>query len=289
MLVAVLEYHLLQRPISILQGFFLALLMIASLIYGWSDLQFSLWGYIFAILQVFCIALYSVGVKKLNVQFSSSLEMSIYNNAGSLPFLFTVALYEYHKSSSAISIQSKSCAAASVPASFLISWSGLISQQLFTATSWMTLNNFNKLPMLLLSYIFFNDAYTVGQAVGLAVSVTASVGYSYCSLSSSAFNDRQYQSLQQLASCPNGRRVFPIVAAGLFLAVGAVCLHPSLQLPTLLISRRRLDIVSSTNYSFSSLNGSSQNASVVSLYNLESAFIADSVESTVNADSTDTP
>jgi len=109
---------LLRKKISRAQGFFLLLLITASLIYGWNDLQISFWGYVFAVLHVLCIALYSVGVKKLNVEFSSSLEMSIYNNAGSLPFLFAIALYEYRASSSAILISSKACASFSIPAAF---------------------------------------------------------------------------------------------------------------------------------------------------------------------------
>ena len=114
LLVAALEYMLLQKAISKPQMFFLVLLMMASVFYGWNDLQFSFWGYVHAVLHVVSIALYSVGVKKLNVDFSSSLEMSIYNNAGSLPILLFIAMYEYQSSSSEISIQSKVCAAASV-------------------------------------------------------------------------------------------------------------------------------------------------------------------------------
>jgi drug/metabolite transporter (DMT)-like permease len=115
-LVAALEHMSLQKRISRPQGLFLLLLMTASLFYGWNDMQFSFWGYVFATMHVVCIALYMVGVKKLNVEFSSSLEMSIYNNAGSLPILFIIAMYEYQSSSSEISIQSQGCAAASVPA-----------------------------------------------------------------------------------------------------------------------------------------------------------------------------
>ncbi len=213
MLVAALEYMLLQKRMSRPQWLFLLLVMAASLIYGWNDLQFSFWGYVYAILHVLCIALYSVGVKKLNVEFSSSLEMSIYNNTGSMPILFIVAMYEYQSSSSVISIQNKACAVASVPspnftnnilvpkhftlqvpASFLISWSGLILQRLFSATSWMALNNFNKLPVLLFSYAIFRDAYSWGQAVGLAVSVAASMGYSYCSLPPSSLFEAMHRS-----------------------------------------------------------------------------------------------
>jgi GDP-mannose transporter len=281
LLVAALEYFFLQKTISIPQGFFLILLIIASLIYGWNDLQFSLWGYIFAVLHVVCIALYSVGVKKLNVQFSSSLEMSIYNNAGSLPFLFAIAMYEYHSSSSGISIQSKGCAAASVPASFLISWSGLISQRIFTATSWMALNNFNKLPMLLLSYIFFSDAYSWGQAVGLAVSVSASVGYSYYSLSSDALGEGCFKSMQQLSSavCAKFWRLFPVVVAATLLVAAIIYSHPSLQFSSDLSARRRLYILSALNQSSAVLNGSSVNASNILLSEApKSAFIATAVE-----------
>jgi GDP-mannose transporter len=186
LLVAALEYFLLGKGISRIQGVFLVLLLVASLIYGWNDILFSFSGYCFAILHVVCIALYSVTVKRLNVEFSSSLEMSIYNNAGSLPILFVIAVCQYHSSSSAILIQSQACTVASIPVAFLISWSGLISQRMFSATSWMTLNNFNKLPMLLSSYILFKDSYSLGQSVGLVVSVAASAGYSYCSLPNGA-------------------------------------------------------------------------------------------------------
>ena len=167
LLMAVLEYFLLHKLLSPIQAFFLLMLMIGSLIYGWSDLQFSASGYCFSVLHMVFIALYSVSVKKLNVQFSSSLEMSIYNNLGSLQILFGIAIFDYHSSWSQILIQSKACAAASIPAAFLISWSGLITQRMFPATSWMALNNFNKLPVLLLSYVVFDDVYSRGQALGL--------------------------------------------------------------------------------------------------------------------------
>ncbi len=199
LIVAVLEYFQLQKSIYSIQGFFLALLMLGSLTYGWNDLQFSVSGYGFSVLHILCIAFYSVSVKKLNAQFSSSLEMSIYNNAGSLPILFAIALYEYHLYSSQVLIENKVCAAASIPAAFLISWSGLITQRMFSATSWMALNNFNKLPMLLLSYIIFNDKYSLGQGLGLAISVFASIGYSYSSAVGTNF-DSMYQSLHNCTS-----------------------------------------------------------------------------------------
>lgn len=261
LLVAALEYFLLRKKISRAQGFFLLLLMTASLIYGWSDLQISFWGYVFAVLHVLCIALYSVGVKKLNVEFSSSLEMSIYNNAGSLPFLFAIALYEYHASSSAILISSKACASFSIPAAFLISWSGLISQRMFSATSWMALNNFNKLPMLLLSYVFFSDTYSVGQAVGLAVSVSASVGYSYCSLPSAVSGEHFYLSLCQLSTCASSkaRRVLPVVVAAAFLASAVVVFNPSLEFifPKMFSVQRKIYFMPVINRSSTPLNASS--------------------------------
>ena len=195
LVVAALEYFLLGKAISRIQGVFLVLLLAASLCYGWNDILFSFSGYCFAMLHVVCIAFYSVTVKRLNVEFSSSLEMSIYNNAGSLPILFGIAVCEYRLSSSTILIQSKACAAVSIPVAFFISWSGLISQKMFSATSWMTLNNFNKLPMLLLSYILFNDSYNMGQSFGLALSVAASAGYSYCSMSDGLFFENVYEYL----------------------------------------------------------------------------------------------
>jgi drug/metabolite transporter (DMT)-like permease len=284
LLVAAMEYFLLQKTISRPQGFFLALLMIASLIYGWSDLQFSFRGYLFAVSHVICIALYSVGVKKLNVQFSSSLEMSIYNNAGSLSFLFAVVLYEFNSSPSEISIESKICAAASVPVSFLISWSGLISQRMFTATSWMALNNFNKLPVLLFSHIFFNDTYSVGQAVALTASVVSSVGYSYSSLSSTALDEGCLLKLQQLSFTVNAkyRRVFPVVATVALVFAAAVYLDPSLQFSSMLSLRRRLFARSALFDSSAAWTHSSANTSVILL----STAAPDSIYATVAADST---
>jgi drug/metabolite transporter (DMT)-like permease len=290
LLVAAMEYFLLQKTISRPQGFFLALLMIASLIYGWSDLQFSFWGYVFAVSHVICIASYSVGVKKLNVQFSSSLEMSIYNNAGSLSFLFAIGLYEYNSSPSEILIESKICAAASVPVSFLISWSGLISQRMFTATSWMALNNFNKLPMLFLSHIFFIDTYSVGQAVALTASVVASVGYSYSSLSSTATDEACLLKLQQLSFTvyTKYRRMFPVVATVALFFAAAVYLDPSLQLSSMLSLRRRLFIRSAL--SSAALTHSSANTSVILLSTAapDSIFATVAVDSTATADSTAT-
>jgi drug/metabolite transporter (DMT)-like permease len=113
-LVAALEHMSLHKMISRPEGLFLLLSMTASLFYGWNDMQFSFWGYVFVTMHGVCIALYMVCVKKLNVEFSSSLELSIYSNAGSLPILFIIAMYEYQSSSSVILIQNQGCAAASV-------------------------------------------------------------------------------------------------------------------------------------------------------------------------------
>jgi hypothetical protein len=181
LVVAVFEYFLLQKTVSSYQLVFLVLVVVGAGIYGWGDLQFSVRGYVLSALHVLIASMSAVAVKKLNVNFSSSLEMSLYNNVGSLPLLFIFASYEYQASSSQIIIRNQQCAAASVPAAFLISLSALMSQKLLSATSWMALNNFNKIPVLVLSHFIFSDSYSIFQACGLAISVVASVGYSYSS------------------------------------------------------------------------------------------------------------
>jgi GDP-mannose transporter len=181
LVVAVLEYIVLKKTVSSHQFYFLVLSILGAVVYGWGDLQFSALGYLYSALHVVIASMSAVAVKKLNVQFSSSLEMSFYNNVGSLPLLFIFAAYEYHASSSQIVISNQKCAAASVPAAFLISLSALISQKLLSATSWMALNNFNKIPVLVLSQFIFSDTYSISQAFGLATSVVASAGYSFSS------------------------------------------------------------------------------------------------------------
>jgi hypothetical protein len=179
LVVAVLEYFILKKTVSLYQSTFLVLSVFGAVVYGWGDLQFSARGYLYSALHVVIASMSAVAVKKLNVQFSSSLEMSFYNNLLSLPLLFIFAAYEYHASSSQIIIRNQQCAAASVPAAFLISLSALISQKLLSATSWMALNNFNKIPVLVLSQFIFSDTYSIFQACGLATSVVASAGYSF--------------------------------------------------------------------------------------------------------------
>jgi drug/metabolite transporter (DMT)-like permease len=133
MLVAALEYLLMKKGISRPQGFFLLMLMTAALIFGWNNLRFSLWGYLYAALHVVCIGLYSVYVTKLDAEFSSSLEMSMYNNAGSLPILFVTAMIENeYSSSSELLIQNTACIAASVPAP-IMSYKTLALKNVFVA------------------------------------------------------------------------------------------------------------------------------------------------------------
>ena len=234
LVVAVLEYFILKKTVSLYQSTFLVLSVFGAVVYGWGDLQFSARGYLYSALHVVIASMSAVAVKKLNVQFSSSLEMSFYNNLLSLPLLFIFAAYEYHASSSQIIIRNQQCAAASVPAAFLISLSALISQKLLSATSWMALNNFNKIPVLVLSQFIFSDTYSIFQACGLATSVVASAGYSFSSSMAPGITFRCFDFFKQrglsVIRTPLFRPLFVVTL--LALAVAAHFSVTSLQLFT---------------------------------------------------------
>ena len=267
LVVAVFEFFLLQKTVSSYQLVFLILVVVGAVIYGWGDLQFSVRGYFLSALHVLIASMSAVAVKKLNVNFSSSLEMSLYNNVGSLPLLFIFASYEYQASSSQIIIRNQQCAAASVPAAFLISLSALMSQKLLSATSWMALNNFNKIPVLVLSHFIFSDTYSIFQACGLAISVAASVGYSYSSSftfndSFTCFNFGTPRSLPSLVRAKFFRLIkSPLFVVTLFFVVAA------LQHRTLLtlFSNNSHRIISSTADPSLSLNHTSSRGNISNL------------------------
>jgi GDP-mannose transporter len=244
LLVAVFEYCILGKTVSSHQLIFLVFVVVGTVIYGWGDLQFSARGYVFSALHVLIASMSAVAVKKLNVVFSSSLEMSFYNNVGSLPLLFIFAAYEYQASASQIVIQNAECAVASIPAAFLISFSALISQKILSATSWMALNNFNKIPVLVLSQFIFSDSYSMFQVFGLTTSVVASVGYSYSSLwtTSSAFSWFNFRALCSLLASIREtffrRKSAPFYFVALLVFVIAV--HQRAALPLLFVFSRNI-------------------------------------------------
>jgi GDP-mannose transporter len=246
LVVAVLEFVLLKKSISSYQFAFLVLSVVGAVVYGWGDLQFSARGYFFSGLHVVIASMSAVAVKKLNVQFSSSLEMSFYNNVLSLPLLFIFAAYEYHASSSQIIIQNRHCAIASVPAAFLISFSALISQKLLSATSWMALNNFNKIPLLVLSQFIFSDTYSISQACGLATSVVASAGYSFSSFMAPGIAFRCFDFFKQ--------RGLPVIRNPLFRALFVTALVLFAVSNQFIISRYLLLFTSSRSNGIGNVN-----------------------------------
>jgi hypothetical protein len=73
--------------------FFLFVVLVGALVYGWSDLNFHLQGYMWAITHVLSMSLYSVLVKVLGTDMAlSARDMSFLNNALSLPILLAVTM-----------------------------------------------------------------------------------------------------------------------------------------------------------------------------------------------------
>jgi len=189
--VSIGEYFVMGKKTTLNAVLALLVIIVGTFIYAYNDLNFNLYGYICCLIHICSMACYSISVKKTNNSLKiNSFEMSLYNNMESLPFLLVDFLFVTYNQDpfsplfhvlSSFSLNNffvvSSCFLA-----FTISVSGFMSQKVFSATAWITLNNINKIPALILSAFIFHDQLTLVSILGLSISLVGGYLYSYFSL-----------------------------------------------------------------------------------------------------------
>jgi nucleoside-diphosphate-sugar epimerase len=169
---------------------FLVQILIGAILYCSHDLGFHLHGYLWALLHVVSMTMYSVVVKfKCEKLQLTALDMSWYNNALSIPSLFAVLTVEHIINSNANNLVlqdfwgcgSRAWCMISIIASlfvgFSLSVSGFQAQKVMSPTSWLALNNFSKIPAVAISVTLFGGYFSFAAAHGMAISILSAYLY----------------------------------------------------------------------------------------------------------------
>jgi drug/metabolite transporter (DMT)-like permease len=173
---------------------FLVQILIGAILYCSHDLEFEPRGYFWAILHCFSMTFYSVLVKfKSDALGLSASSMSWFNNIMSIPGLLTIMVFE-----NTLELGSQAdytgrtfddcmrCANSpwctviillSCAGGFCVSVTGFQAQQVMSPTSWLSLNNFSKIPAILISFILFGGFISPATVHGMIISITAAYFY----------------------------------------------------------------------------------------------------------------
>lgn len=182
-----------NAPPQNLSIFFLIFVIQGAIVYAFNDLQFSPIGYVWASCHVVSMSFYACLVKFLNACENMNLnaqEMSFYNNLLSIPiillFCFGKIMYNYdtmikEKNVLKCLFQSLSCPlvfCVSLLGSYAVSVSGFAAQKVLSPVSWLTLNNFSKIPAILISVVIWGPILHPKQVLGLLISMSSAYCYS---------------------------------------------------------------------------------------------------------------
>eukprot|EP00281_Chroomonas_sp_CCMP1168_P025699 CAMPEP_0206233390 /NCGR_PEP_ID=MMETSP0047_2-20121206/11961_1 /ASSEMBLY_ACC=CAM_ASM_000192 /TAXON_ID=195065 /ORGANISM="Chroomonas mesostigmatica_cf, Strain CCMP1168" /LENGTH=400 /DNA_ID=CAMNT_0053657265 /DNA_START=133 /DNA_END=1335 /DNA_ORIENTATION=+ len=163
--------------------FFLFVVFLGSLVYAYHDLEFDMAGYVWALLHNLSMTCYLILVKLRNQTLElSANDMSLYNNALSLPFFIILATLQPTGKSDYVSplledTHTQLVVLASCAGGFCVSVTAFHAQKALTPTSFITLNNLSKIPAILISCIIFSNSMSHLSAVGMVLSLAG--GYAY--------------------------------------------------------------------------------------------------------------
>ncbi len=174
---------------------FLVQVLIGAVLYCSHDLDFEPRGYFWAILHCVSMTFYSVLVKFKSDELGlSAKNMSWFNNIMSIPGLLTIMAFEHtiELGSRADNLNSRTfddcmrCAhnplctftiLSSCAGGFFVSVTGFQAQKVMSPTSWLSLNNFSKIPAILISFILFGGFISSATVHGMIISITAAYLY----------------------------------------------------------------------------------------------------------------
>lgn len=168
----------------------LVAVLFGSILYAYHDLEFQLTGYAVCLFHVVSMSLYSCVVKYIS-QKLEPLEMSILNNVLSVPVIAIISfsLGEFQS----VRVQEFFALAFGGGATTLffscscilgccISITAFACQAKMSPTAFLTLNNCNKIPAILLSTLLFHGHISITSIVGIIISLAGGYIFALVSL-----------------------------------------------------------------------------------------------------------
>jgi len=183
--VALGDRFILQRKITPLVFVSLVIIPIGSFVYGYYDLQFHPSGYVWIMINLLSMAVYTIYVKWITIRHKyTSFTMSFYNNILSIPPLLVLMMHhnEVHPAIEKITSMSMGqllLLTLSCVLGFCISYFGFAAQRVFSATAWITINNLNKIPAIYLGILVFGDKISWMSFFGLCISMGGGFLFAY--------------------------------------------------------------------------------------------------------------
>lgn len=163
----------------------LVIIVIGSVVFGYYDLQFDAVGYFWIMVNAVSMSGYTLFVKYLSLKHKyTSFSMSFYNNVMSIvPLVFLIVWHgELHTALDALHVLSGGDLFAVVFScclGFCISFFGFKAQKTFSATAWITINNLNKIPAIVLGIVVFGDQFSAMSVLGLLTSMGGGFLFAY--------------------------------------------------------------------------------------------------------------
>jgi drug/metabolite transporter (DMT)-like permease len=181
LVVAFFERLILGSEINALGIFSLVGILFGAILYALNDIQFSIIGYAWLVVNVTCTAAFQIYVKSLISHLPKDgpgslgpFGMSYFNNVISLPVFVILAaimgevshLLEFFY---ILSIKSWIIIVSSALLGFTLSTSAFLVNKLVTATSMMVANNVNKFALIILSELFVEQTLVPLSSLGTAI------------------------------------------------------------------------------------------------------------------------
>lgn len=150
--------------------------MAGGFVYGLSDLQFHLVGYLLILINIASHSGFSLYIKWLDsTRHYSVYTMSLYTNGMGIVFLLGLAFIAGDLPNNSItglgqmSSSSVAILLCSGVAGWAISTAGFWANTLFSATAWTVQGALNKIPTLVLSVILFGTKLSAGMIAGTVI------------------------------------------------------------------------------------------------------------------------
>jgi drug/metabolite transporter (DMT)-like permease len=181
LVVAFFERLVLGSEINTLAIFSLVGILCGAILYALNDIQFSIIGYAWLIVNVSCTAAFQIYVKSLISHLPKDgpgslgpFGMSYFNNVISLPVFGILAaimgeVSHLRELIYALSVKSWIIIVSSALLGFTLSTSAFLVTKLVTATSMMVANNVNKFALIILSELFVEQTLVPLSSLGTAL------------------------------------------------------------------------------------------------------------------------
>eukprot|EP01116_Phalansterium_solitarium_P001153 TRINITY_DN1092_c0_g2_i1.p1 TRINITY_DN1092_c0_g2~~TRINITY_DN1092_c0_g2_i1.p1 ORF type:complete len:429 (-),score=118.81 TRINITY_DN1092_c0_g2_i1:68-1225(-) len=159
-------------------------ILLGSIVYGQTDINFHALGYAYLLLNVIATSTYQIYVKKLTELRLTAFGMVYYNNVLSIPLFLLLALLSGEAAGLRLMVEQTASIdwltiGISSVLGFCLSLSAFMLNLLVTATSLMVINNLNKIAFIVLSELAYQSTLTRNSAAGTAIVLVSGALYSY--------------------------------------------------------------------------------------------------------------